>query len=141
VAKSAPQVKYVVPRGKWGFVELARSANGKFEAEIFFRDFVHVFGKKNGKKVQDQFLAICKDISDHGWSRRMSPERGEIHGIKWEFSKKLIRFGCFLNGKCWVVTHGFFKPGAQKGLGSWPTEQLDRADRIMAEHKRAQRQR
>jgi hypothetical protein len=116
-------------------VEYAIGANLESDAKDFFdRELIEKLGKTNGKKVQRRLTAIFENIADYGYSPRMSPERGDIYGIKWEFSKKLIRIGCFQLGKCWILTHGFFKPGAQKKRGVWSKEQLDRADRIMAEH-------
>jgi len=135
VAKRAPARKFAFRGGRWGSVEYAVGANLTYEAEDFYlNELPRIFGKSNGRKVQRRLLAIFENIANYGYSPRMSGERGDIHGVKWEFSKKLIRFGCFQDGKCWVLTHGFFKPGAQKKKGVWPTEQLDRADRIRQEH-------
>jgi hypothetical protein len=136
MAKSAPVRKFAIRKGRWGSVEYALGANKKREAEEFYNiDLIKIFGKTDGEKVRRRLMAIFEYVADHGYSPRMSPERDYIHGIKWEFSKKLIRFACFQDGKCWVLTHGFFKPGAKKKLGAWPPEHLDRADRIMAKHK------
>jgi hypothetical protein len=135
VAKRAPERRFPVPRGRWGFVEYACTAAGKYEAEEFLDvTLLREFGKTNGPKVQKRVVAILENISDYGESPRLEPKRGSIFGIKFEFSSRPIRFACFLNGKCWVLTHGFFKPGAKKKRGPWPIRELDRADRIMVEH-------
>jgi hypothetical protein len=116
-------------------VEYAIGANLKSDAKDFYDlEIIEEFGKTNGKKVRQRLMAIFEYIGDHGYSPRMSPERGNIYGIKWEFSRKQIRLGCFQLGKCWILTHGFFKKGAQKKLGVWSVDHLDRADRIRAEH-------
>lgn len=118
-------------------VEYARTASGTYEAEDFFEtELITTFGKTLGDQAQEKLLAIFEYITENGYSHRMSPEREPIHGIKLEFKKKLIRFACFRDGRAWVLTHGFFKPGAQKKLGKWPPTQLDRAERIRTEHLR-----
>lgn len=136
MAKRAPAHDYVfeIP-GAWGNVEWGVTASGKCEGKDFYNSLVREFGASDGKKVQRRFLAIFSDIADSGYSPKMSPEpEKKIHGIKWEFKKKQIRFACFQDGRTWVITSGFFKPGAQKKLGDWPPEQLMRAKRIRIEH-------
>jgi hypothetical protein len=66
---------------------------------------------------------------------KFSIESGEIYGFKVSQGNKLIRFACFQEGRCWVLTHGFFKPGAQRGKGKWPPSEISKAERIMKEHK------
>jgi len=111
------------------------AADLKCHAETFLTEtLIKEFGKTNGVKVKLRLLAICEDISNNGFSPRMSPERGPIYGIKWEFKKKLVRIACFQDGNKWVLTHGFFKQGAQKKKGVWSVEHLDRADRIREQH-------
>jgi hypothetical protein len=135
VANSAPERRFPVPRGRWGFVEYARTANGRYEAEEFLnKTILRDFGKTNGKTVQRRLIAIFQNISDFGVSPKLEHKQGEVWGIKFEFSRKLIRFACFQMGRCWVLTHGFYKPGAKKKLGPWPNAELDRADRIRLEH-------
>lgn len=102
--------------------------------EFFETTLLKTFGDTNGKKVQRRLMGIFEYIAKHGDSPRMSGERGHIHGIKWDFSRKLIRIACFKHGDAWILTHGFFKQGAKKKLGDWTPEHLDRADRIREEH-------
>jgi hypothetical protein len=115
-------------------VEYGISASGKYDAEEFLsKTILRDFGG-NGRQARRRLLAVFEYIADHGTSPRLGKKRGPIYGIKLEFANKLIRFACFQNGLCWVLTHGFYKPGAQKGRGPWPKAQLDKADRIRHEH-------
>lgn len=120
----------VVTRGEWGTVEFAMRANGKFPAEEFL----------DGLSPADRaiFIDLFQQMADFGHTHnpsRFSHERGKIYGFKAKArSNKLIRFACFQRSNRWILTHGFFKPGAQKGRGAWPPEELDKADRIMSEH-------
>jgi hypothetical protein len=135
MAASAPIRKYATKPGHWGVVEYAIALNGKCDSEKFFHvEIVRKFGKTLGENLQFKLMAIFEVISNYGNSPKMSLERKPIHGIKLEYKKSLVRIACFQQGRSWVLTNGFFKPGAQKGLGAWPTEELDRADRIMNEH-------
>ena len=54
--------------------------------------------------------------------------------FRHEVRNRQIRFPCFQDGNKWIVTHGFFKPGAQKGMGGWPEAEIRRAKEIMAEY-------
>jgi hypothetical protein len=47
----------------------------------------------------------------------------------WAFKSCQIRIGCFQDGNEWVLTHGFVKK-----CNNWPKSELERADRIRAEH-------
>src|SRR4051812_35392914 len=115
MAKSALSRKDAIEPGRWGTVEYAVCLDGKCEAEAFFHvKVIREFGRAIGEDLQRKLMAVFEDISHHGYSRKMSPERKPIHGIKLEFRKKLVRMACFQHGRSWVLTNGFFKPGAQK---------------------------
>lgn len=86
-----------------------------------------------------RFLVLFQEMAEHGHvlnSARFSQEEGKIYAFKHRLPKKnkQVRFPCFQIGNRWLLTHGFFKPGAKKGRGKWPRAQLDRAKRIMGEH-------
>lgn len=84
MAKSAPERRFPVPRGQWGLVEYAITANRKCEAEEFLtKTILKDFGNRNGKKVRDRLIAIFENISDHGDSPRLEHKRGDIYGIKF----------------------------------------------------------
>ncbi len=143
MAESAPKIRYAA-KGPWGSVQFAISANGKALAEMFFDGLPDLLGRGKGTKLglgdkaKAKFAVIFQTLANTGTvpnRSRFSPEQGKIYGVKHEQGKKLIRFACFQEGNCWVLTHGFFKPGAKKDLGKWPQEQIKRAERIMAEHR------
>jgi len=66
--------------------------------------------------------------------KRFGPESDRIFAFKHELRNIQIRFACFQDGRMWVLTHGFKKPGAKKGRGAWPESQLTRAKTIREEY-------
>jgi len=65
---------------------------------------------------------------------KFKSEQGQLFAFSLELNNVQYRFPCFRDGARWVVTHGFKKPGAQKGKGKWPKSEIDRANRIMGEY-------
>ncbi|WP_197526747.1 type II toxin-antitoxin system RelE/ParE family toxin [Botrimarina colliarenosi] len=113
-------------------------ANGDSPVQDWLDGLHKEIGIKEAKKVRNKFKALFNQMAANGEipnPSRFSGERGDIHAFKFAWNKRLYRIACFQDGKKWVLTHGFVKPGAQKGKGKWPTEELDRADRIQAEHQ------
>ncbi len=47
----------------------------------------------------------------------------------WAFKRDQMRVGCFQEGTTWFLTHGF-----KKKKDKWPKSELERAERIHAEH-------
>jgi hypothetical protein len=120
----------VAASGAWGTVEFAVRPNGKSPAEAFLDE----------SPIPDRaiFVDLFQQMADFGHTHnpsRFSPERRRVYGFKAKGkSNKLIRLACFQISNRWILTHGFFKRGAQRGKGPWPPEELDKADRIMSEH-------
>jgi hypothetical protein len=93
--------------------------------------------------AQDAFVALFIQMARFGQvpkSRFKSEMRG-FHAFRDEICGKQIRFPCFQDGNKWIITHGFFKPGARRGgLGEWPPTEVDRAvnlREVYFERKRA----
>ncbi len=118
----------VVPRGAWGTVEFAVRLNDSMPA----REFLDELGEDAAV-----FLALFVEMAAAGRTNspnRFSKELGRINGFKAQIKNRQIRFPCFQKGNRWILTHGFYKPGAQKGKGRWPKKEFDRAATIMHEH-------
>lgn len=129
----------IIATGRWGYVEYAIRLDESKEAKEFLRGLrTHPSMRGKGEEVERRILVLCQMLANDGWIRdtsRFSGEDGEIHGLKYERFNKLIRFACFRSGNRWVLTHGFFKPGAQKGKGRWRPQEITRAMQIMNEHQ------
>ena len=57
--------------------------------------------------------------------------KGEVGGDIWEFKRHQVRIMCFQVGRRMVLTHGF-----RKKENRTPRRQIERAERIRAEHLR-----
>lgn len=68
--------------------------------------------------------------------KRFDKEMRDLYAFKFEARNVQIRFPCFPDGRKWIVTHGFRKPGAKKGRGKWPQEEINRALEIQREYYR-----
>ncbi|MEX2141310.1 MAG: type II toxin-antitoxin system RelE/ParE family toxin [Pirellulales bacterium] len=118
-----------VPADQWGTVEFAVRTSGAVEA----REFLNTLDRK----VRAKFLALFGQMAKFGWianPSRFSHEADKIYGFKFNHQNQLIRFPCFQIANRWLLTHGFRKPGAQRGRGSWPKRELEKAKEIMKEH-------
>jgi hypothetical protein len=145
VAKKRPE-RRIAATGPWGTVEYALSGlHQRAEAEIFVKNLPKLLGigqgakagQGIGEKAERKFYELFQQLANVGYipnPSRFSDEGGNISGIKFGISNHLIRFGCFREGNVWIVTHGFFKKGAQSGLGKWRPEDLIKAERIRVEH-------
>jgi hypothetical protein len=130
----------VVAAGAWGKVECVVRENGECPAEDFLtRDLEDVREKGKDKAhstARARFMALFQVMADIG---QLSGSRfkGEMEGFfafKHEVKNRQIRFPCFRDGRAWIITHGFFKPGARKGLGVWPENEIQRAKSIRREY-------
>jgi hypothetical protein len=93
---------------------------------------------KPDSSAKARFLFLFQQMADYGRvsSKRFYKEMGELWTFAHEVRNLQIRFPCFRDGNKWIVTHGFIKPGAQKGLGKWPDSEVRRAEEIMAHYRR-----
>jgi len=120
----------VVPAGLAGTVEFAIRQSGTMPA----RDFLLGLGDDAAR-----FLTLFQEMADLGHvlnPARFSQEDRKIYAFKHRPARtnRQVRFPCFQVGDRWLLTHGFFKPGAQRGRGRWPQRELDRAWQIRGEH-------
>ncbi len=105
-----------------------RRANGKIPAKAFL-DSLGLDGAV--------FLTLFDEMAADGKTKnssRFSHEDGKIYGFKHKIKNRQVRFACFQDGNKWVLTHGFWKPGAQKGLGKWRPEEIERGNKLMREY-------
>lgn len=96
------------------------------------RDFL------NGETAETQakFLVLFQAMANLGWlsPKRFKKEMDDLWAFRHEVQNRQLRFSCFQDGNRWIVTHGFVKPGAQKGKGKWPQSEVTRARRIRDEY-------
>ena len=128
----------VVAEGQWGSVVCARRRTGPGQAEEFLdelREF-YIGPRVNNVTAFVNFAILSQQMAQHGRvsRKRFGPEGDGIFAFKHELRNVQFRFACFQDGSMWVLTHGFQKPGAKKGLGAWPQTQLNRAKTIRAEY-------
>lgn len=142
MAKKRPDRRFVAT-GAWGTVEYGFSGNHKTLAEAFLEALPGTLGKgKGGKKgigekAYAKFMVLFQTLANRGSipnPSRFSVEDDHIYGVKFNIANRLIRFACFQDGNSWVLTHGFFKPGAQRGKGKWPKSEIEKAELIRVEH-------
>lgn len=93
------------------------------------------FIEEQRPEVQAPFLVLFQHMANYGavQAKRFKKEMGKLYAFRHEIGKRQIRFPCFLDGNRWIITHGFVKPGS-KGMGKWPPDQVNRAERIQAEY-------
>jgi hypothetical protein len=129
-----------VAEGAWGTVECIVTSPGVAPAERFLEELELVREGPKSKPestAKAKFLVLFDQMAQYG---RVSPKRfGREMGGLWAFKHEVcniqIRFPCFQDGRRWLLTHGFKKPGAKKGLGKWPRSEIERATQIIAEYK------
>lgn len=137
----------VIARGAWGTVEAILLPSEVSPAVEFLQEDVRnmsVGGKKRTARAAEvQCYALFQTMANIG---QVSPKRfkSEMEGF-WAFRLEIgnlqIRFPCFRDGNRWILTHGFFKPGARNAkLGSWPSEEVNRAMRIRDDYFQRKRQ-
>ncbi|MGI8979199.1 MAG: hypothetical protein ACR2FY_08235 [Pirellulaceae bacterium] len=130
----------IVAKGRWGTVEFVVRLSGGCPARTFFEKDCEEIREGNKHKPEStaraRFALLFQDMANYGQisQKRFKKEMGKLFGFSHEVSNKQIRFPCFIDGAKWIVTHGFSKPGAQKGRGAWPDSEVKRAEEIMAEY-------
>jgi hypothetical protein len=135
----------LVSRGNWGTVECVVRDSGVAPARDFLeRDLEQL--KEGGKHkpqatARARFMVLFEMMANSGAvpSKRFGKEMGRLFAFKHEVRKVQIRFPCFQDGKRWMLTHGFIKPGAKKKLGNWPQTEVDRANAIKGEYYEQQK--
>ena len=116
-----------VTRGGWGTVDFAVLANGSVPAKDFLDGL--------SASAKATFLEDFQKMADYGVvpRKRFKKEMGTLFAFR--NVNLQVRFPCFRDGKSWILTHGFYKPGAQKGKGQWPRSQTERAEAIEAQYR------
>jgi hypothetical protein len=143
---SAARITEVVARGRWGTVEYAVLASGQMPAREFLENDCERVREKGKNEPQAtahaRFLMLFQQMADNGSlaAKRFKSEQGKLFAFSHEVKKVQIRFPCFQDGNRWILTHGFLKPGAKKGLGKWPQSEVERAERTMNEYFRRKSQ-
>jgi len=127
----------LIAEGAWGKVRAIYDTNGICRTEDFLNDEMEKI--KLGKNKGTAFDLCMEAFEELARCGALPPKRfkGEPDGftaIRLVIQNRQIRFPCFQDDNCWLITHGFFKPGAQKKLGQWPTEELNRAKRLRTEY-------
>lgn len=138
----------LVARGAAGTVEFAVLRSGKCPGREFFEldcEEIREGGKDDsGTTARARFAVLFQQMANHGSvsAKRFKKEMGDFSAFRHEVRNIQIRFPCFRDGTRWIVTHGFRKPGAKRGLGEWPKSEVDRAkairDEYIARRKEAQ---
>ncbi len=112
----------VIVVGSLRTIGFARDAAGKAHA----RDFMEgECPSKDRDRLRRRFLTIAEYGERAGTQQTFKHERGSIHAFKSDQA----RVAAFRTGDTWLLTHGFLKKS-----GTWPRNQLLRAERIRAEH-------
>jgi len=130
----------LVAKGRWGTVECAVRPSGEAPAKEFFETVCEEVREKGKNEplatASARFAVLFQQMADYG---RVSPKRfksemGRLFAFRHEVRNVQIRFPCFQDGNRWILTHGFIKPGARKGQGQWPENEVQRANDIMNEY-------
>jgi len=134
-----PPLAALIAHGRWGNVRAVVCSNGKNWTFEFLDNELEplIVDKDPVTTARDRCLEWFALLAEEGTlpSKRFRNEAASFLSCCFEIRNKQIRFPCFRDGNEWIVTHGFFKPGAKKGLGKWPPEQVERAVRLRNEYK------
>jgi len=135
---SAPPLTELLADGAWGQVRSVVCSDGKNWTRLFLDNELEpiVLGKFPVTTARLRCLEWFQILADEGQlpKKRFRNEASSLLAFCFEIKNRQIRFPCFRDGQSWIITHGFFKPGAKKKLGRWPPEQIDRADRLRQEY-------
>jgi hypothetical protein len=129
-----------VAQGRWGTVECAVRLSGEAPAQQFLEGDCQNIREKGKNKpeatARARFMVLFQQMADSGSvsPKRFKKEMDRLFAFRHEVRNIQIRFPCFPDSSKWILTHGFAKPGARKGLGSWPDNEVRRALDIMAEY-------
>jgi hypothetical protein len=93
---------------------------------------------KPASTAQARFNFLFQEMANTGnlSGKRFRKEMGTFFAFSHEVRNVQVRFPCFRDGNKWIVTHGFFKPGAKSGRGKWPAAEVTRAEEIRSEYLR-----
>jgi hypothetical protein len=139
VSSRAPLTEFVA-KGRWGTVEYAVRPSGEAPAKDFFEKDCEEIREKGKNEplatASARFAVLFQQMADYG---RVSPKRfksemGRLFAFRNEVRNVQIRFPCFQDGNRWILTHGFIKPGARKGQGQWPENEVQHANDTMNEY-------
>jgi hypothetical protein len=127
VTTPAPITK-VLARGAWGTVECAVRKSGDAPAEEFLRTL--------SDEARARFMVLFQHMANYGKvaPKRFKAEMKKLSVFRHEIENRQLRFPCFQDGKRWIITHGFVKPGAKKKKGKWPQTDVERAIAIRDEY-------
>ena len=139
MVKPRPPLRNLAARGRFSVYAAVRE-NGKCPAGDFLLNDLKLIKVKDPEDpvatATDVMFGLFDDMAREGTLRdkNFGKEPGKLWAFKAEVNNKLIRFPCFRDGANLILTHGFFKHGAQKGKGKWRQEEIDRANEIMFEY-------
>ncbi len=140
------RITELVAEGNWGTVRCVVLQNGEIPAKEFLENECEAIREKGKNDPQStahaRFLLLFQVMAEYGWvaPKRFKKEMGALYAFKHEVKNIQIRFPCFQDGNHWLLTHGFIKPGAQRGKGKWPESEVRRANQIEAEYYQRKKQ-
>jgi hypothetical protein len=130
----------VAARGGACTVEFVVRSSGNCPAQSFLNDDCEQI-REGGKgepesTARAKFQFLFQQMANYGniAPKRFKKEMGKFFAFRHTVRNVQIRFPCFVDGDKWIVTHGFSKPGAQRGLGTWPSSEVKRAEELMREY-------
>jgi hypothetical protein len=131
-------------RGTWGTVECAVRGSGEVPAQTFLQGRCREIREKGRDDLlataEARFMNLFYQMANVGPMRmpakRFQSRGGGVYYFRHEIRNSPIRFPCFLDSACCILTHGFVKPGAKKKRGGWPPGEIKRAKDIMTEYFR-----
>ena len=115
---AVPAEDLVVPRGLERTVAYASDRAGRRWALDFLQ---HEVGEAEGLQLRHLFTQLA-DIGRIPSPRKFRKERGDIWAFK---TASGARIAAFQSGRVWYLTHGFIKKQDR-----WPSNELERAERI-----------
>jgi hypothetical protein len=127
--------------GLWGAVRFVVLRSGKSPGKEFFDgecEQIHVKGNRQAT-AKVKFLVLFQKMANDGPEamprRHFKKEMGHLWAFTHEIGNVQIRLPCFRDGDAWLITTGFKKKGAKKGLGKWRQEDIDRAEAVESEYR------
>ena len=118
---AVPDEDLVVPRGLARTIAFARDAKGRRPAWEFLGGLQRKDRERLG--ILFELIAATGRVSDR---RQFRKKRDAIWAFK---ATSGARVAAFQHGRVWYLTHGFTKQRDR-----WPRAELERAERIRAEH-------
>lgn len=112
----------VVVRGRRFAIEYAKCDRSSAPAQGFVSSL--------DVKEQAKLFALFDRLANHGEIRNREQFK-QVRGPIYEFKRHQVRLLCFRQGSTWYLTNGYKKKRDRLDPG-----EVDRAERIMAEHLR-----